>query len=197
MFVAIAKITLSIPKANSLKSKRQVVHRVLDKVKARFNVSIAETGDLDLWQKATLGITAVANEHSFAQECVSKVVRFIEELYVAPIVACSTEVIALGGELYGDDDGTSFGSVARGAHRTLAEAEAEADSREKEDFCEEPRRRFTPSFSKDYQLAKEEDTQQLEQAKKELIQRLRTARRNPPSSPATTSSTTSNNKEDD
>ncbi len=123
MFVAIAKITLSIPKANSLKSKRQVVRRVLDKIKARFNVSIAETGDLDLWQKATLGVAAVANEHSFAQECVSKVIRFIEEMYVAPIIACSTEVIALGGELYGDDDGTSFGSVARGAHRTLAEAE--------------------------------------------------------------------------
>ncbi len=74
MFVAVARITLSIPEAGSLKSKRHVVHKVLDKVKARFNVSAAEVADLDLWQRATLGVAAVANEHAFAQESVSKVV---------------------------------------------------------------------------------------------------------------------------
>jgi uncharacterized protein YlxP (DUF503 family) len=125
MFVAIARITLSIPDSGSLKSKRHVVRKVLDKVKARFNVSVAEVEDNDLWQKATLGVAAVANEHAFAQESVDKVVRFVEELYVAPVIGCSTEVIPLGSELYGEDDGTSFGSAARGAHRTLAEAEAQ------------------------------------------------------------------------
>ncbi len=126
MFVAVARLSLSIPESGSLKSKRHVLHKVLDKVKARFNVSIAEVADNDLWQKATLGIAAVANDHAFAQESVSKVVRFIEELYVAPVTSCATEVIPLRGELFGSDDGTSFGSAARGAHRTLAEAEQEA-----------------------------------------------------------------------
>lgn len=127
MFVAIAKVTLSIPDSGSLKSKRHVVHKVLDKVKARFNVSIAEVEDNDLWQKATLGIAAVANEHAFAQECCDKVLRFIEELYVAPVIASTSEIIPCGGELFGDD-GSSFGSSARGAHRTLAEAEEEAEA---------------------------------------------------------------------
>jgi len=126
MFVAIAKVTLSIPDSGSLKSKRHVVHKVLDKVKARFNVAIAEVEDNDLWQKATLGIAAVANEHAFAQESIDKVLRFIEEMYVAPVIASSSEVIPTGGELFGDD-GSSFGSAARGAHRTLAEAESEAE----------------------------------------------------------------------
>jgi uncharacterized protein YlxP (DUF503 family) len=126
MFVAIARLSLSIPESGSLKSKRHVLHKVLDKVKARFNVSIAEVADNDLWQRATIGIAAVANDHGFAQESLSKVVRFIEDLYVAPVISCSTEVIPVGGELYGDDDGTSYGSAARGAQRTLAEAEQEA-----------------------------------------------------------------------
>jgi uncharacterized protein len=120
MFVAVARVTLSIPEAGSLKSKRHVVHKVLDKVKVRFNVSAAEVADLDLWQRATLGFAAVANEHAFAQECVSKVVKFIEELYVAPVVSWTSEVIPLGGDLFGEEDGLA------GAVRTLADAEREA-----------------------------------------------------------------------
>lgn len=125
MFIAIAKVTLSIPGSGSLKGKRQVLRKVIDKVKARFNVAIAEVGDLDLWQKTTLGIAAVANDHAFAQESVDKVLAYIEELYVAPVVSRSTEVIPAGGDLYGDDGGL-LGNASRGTHRTLAEAEAEA-----------------------------------------------------------------------
>lgn len=125
MFVAVARITLSIPDSGSLKSKRHIVHKVVDKVKSRFNVSIAEVADHELWQRATLGVAAVANEHAFARECVDKVVRFVEELYVAPVLSCVTEVIPLGRDLYGEDDRTSFGSAARGTSRTLAEAEAD------------------------------------------------------------------------
>ena len=122
MFVAVAKITLSIPGAGSLKSKRQVLHKVIDKVKARFNASIAEVADNDLWQRATLGLATVANEHNFARESLDKVLRFIEELYVAEVVDQTTEVITLGGE----DDGSHFGSEAGGTQRTLADAEREA-----------------------------------------------------------------------
>ncbi|MFN7132181.1 MAG: DUF503 domain-containing protein, partial [Myxococcales bacterium] len=100
MFVAVARITLSIPESGSLKGKRQVLRRVVDRVKARFNVSIAEVGDHELWQKAVLGIAAVANDSAFAQESVDKVVRFVEEMYVAPVISRETEVIPMGGELY-------------------------------------------------------------------------------------------------
>lgn len=136
MFVAVARITLSIPSSGSLKAKRQVVQKVVERVKARFNVSIAETGDNDLWQKATLGIAAVANEASFAQACVDTTLGFIERLYLAPVLSASSEVIPLGGELFGLDDGTSYGSAARGAGRTLAEAERDAEGNEDGDTFE-------------------------------------------------------------
>lgn len=127
MFVAVARITLSIPEAGSLKSKRHVVHKVLDKVKARFNVSAAEVADLDLWQRATLGVAAVANEHTFAQESVSKVVKFIEEMYLAPLVSWTSEVIPLGGDLFGEEGSAGFASESRSTVRTLADLERDRE----------------------------------------------------------------------
>ncbi len=128
MFVAVARVTLSIPDSGSLKGKRQVLRRVIDRVKARFNVSIAEVGEQELWQKAVIGIAAVANDSSFAQESVDKVVRFIEEMYVAPMVGRETEVIPMGGDLYGrrGGDDIDFAAALNPGHRTLAEVEADA-----------------------------------------------------------------------
>ena len=51
MFVGVARLTLQIADSGSLKSKRQVLRRVTDRVKARFNVSVAEVEDQDLWQR--------------------------------------------------------------------------------------------------------------------------------------------------
>ncbi|MBI5545929.1 MAG: DUF503 domain-containing protein [Deltaproteobacteria bacterium] len=180
MFVAVARITLSIPEAGSLKSKRHVVHKVLDKVKARFNVSAAEVADLDLWQRATLGIASVANEHTFAQESISKVVRFIEEMYVAPVVSWTSEVIPLGGDLFGEDD-TSFAGEARSTVRTLADAEREAAGVEHADDLPElhsptphPRDRGgRPGKSGKKALSDEERARAIE----DLRRRLRDSRR--------------------
>ncbi len=138
MIVGILRLTLHLPSPGSLKSKRHLVRSAIDRVKAKFNVSIAEVADNDLWQKATLGIAAVANEHAFAQESVSKVVKFIEDMYVAPITALTTEVVPLGGELYGPDEQAAW-AEEMGAPRTLAEAEAAAAAEVEEEGGPAPR----------------------------------------------------------
>ena len=48
MFVSIARVTLDIPGASSLKAKRQVIRRIADKVKAKFNLAVAEIDDADV-----------------------------------------------------------------------------------------------------------------------------------------------------
>lgn len=68
---------LYLPQSGSLKGKRQVVKSLKDRVKNRFNVSIAEVGELDLWQKAVLGIASVANEQGFVNEVLDHVMDFI------------------------------------------------------------------------------------------------------------------------
>lgn len=100
MVVGILRITLSIPGADSLKGKRHVLRKVVDRVKARFNVSIAEVGENDVWQRALVGVAAVGNDRAFVNETLDKVLRFVEEMYVAPVIGHELEIQSLGDELY-------------------------------------------------------------------------------------------------
>jgi uncharacterized protein YlxP (DUF503 family) len=75
MVVGILRLTFYIPGASSLKEKRQVLRKVVDRLRARFNVSVAEVGDNDVWQRAVVGICAVANDHSFVNEVLDKCAR--------------------------------------------------------------------------------------------------------------------------
>src|SRR5438309_11258486 len=75
MVVGVLRLTLYIHGAASLKDKRQVLRKVTDRLRSRFNVSVAEVGDNDVWQKAIVGIAAVANDHSFVNEVLDKCAR--------------------------------------------------------------------------------------------------------------------------
>ncbi|MEW6095969.1 MAG: DUF503 domain-containing protein [bacterium] len=79
MIIGSCKITLHIPESKSLKHKRYVLKSIIDKVKNKFNVSIAEVDSLDLWQKATLGIVCVNTDSRHANETLSNVVNLIEK----------------------------------------------------------------------------------------------------------------------
>ena len=77
MNVGICKIKLRLPENMSLKSKRQVLKSITIRVRNKFNVSVAEVDDQDLWQLATLGICHVSNDQRHTNEVLSKVVDFI------------------------------------------------------------------------------------------------------------------------
>src|SRR6266851_463204 len=92
MVVGVLRLTLVVPGARSLKEKRHVVRKITDRVRARYNVSIAEVAENDVWQRAVLGVTAVANDRSFVNEVLDKVVRDIEMLGVADLVSREMEI---------------------------------------------------------------------------------------------------------
>ncbi|MFL5374067.1 MAG: DUF503 domain-containing protein [Myxococcales bacterium] len=92
MVVGVLRLALVIRSARSLKDKRHALKRILDRVRARYNVSIAEVGDNDIWQRALVGVTAVANDRSFVNEVLDKVVRDIEMLGVADLVGREMEL---------------------------------------------------------------------------------------------------------
>jgi uncharacterized protein len=100
MVVGILRVTLSIPGADSLKGKRHVLRKVVDRVKARFNVSIAEVGENDIWQRAVVGVATVGNDRRFVNEVLDKVLRFVEEMYLAPVISHELEIQSLGEDLY-------------------------------------------------------------------------------------------------
>ena len=135
MFVGIARVTLSIPGAASLKDKRQVVRKLLDRARAKFNVAAAEVADNDLWQKAVLGFCVVGNERSFVSESVDNILHFVEEAYLAPVVDRQVEILAMGSGLYGSQAIGQGGLAIDAGNRTLAEAEAdEAGAGDKGDW---------------------------------------------------------------
>jgi uncharacterized protein len=92
MVVGVLRLALVIRGARSLKDKRHALRRIIDRVRARYNVSIAEVGDNDIWQRALIGVTAVANDRSFVNEVLDKVVRDVEMLGVADLVGREMEL---------------------------------------------------------------------------------------------------------
>ncbi len=79
MFVGCPEVTLSIPEAHSLKDKRGVVRRCIDRARNKFNISVAEVGQNDEWQRAVIGVSCVANDHSFVNSVLDKVLDQIED----------------------------------------------------------------------------------------------------------------------
>jgi uncharacterized protein YlxP (DUF503 family) len=63
----IAKLTveISIPHAQSLKDRRQVLRSLKDKLRHGFNVSVAELDDANLWNRATLGLVAISGSTAY------------------------------------------------------------------------------------------------------------------------------------
>jgi uncharacterized protein YlxP (DUF503 family) len=75
--VGIVKVRLRLPDNLSLKGKRQVVKSLTSRIKNKFNVSVAEVEDNDLWQLATIGIVFVSNDKRFTNEVLSKAVELV------------------------------------------------------------------------------------------------------------------------
>ncbi len=77
MHVGICQIKFRIPENSSLKGKRHVLKSIIAQVNNKFNVSIAEVDDNDLWQLATIGICCVSNDQRHANQILSKVFEFV------------------------------------------------------------------------------------------------------------------------
>ena len=67
MAIAYLTLELRIENAHSLKDKRQVVRSLKDKLRASFNVSVAEIENLDLWQLATIGVVSISDSRDYLE----------------------------------------------------------------------------------------------------------------------------------
>jgi uncharacterized protein YlxP (DUF503 family) len=86
MIVGVCTIELRMREARSLKAKRQVVKSIVTRVKNNFNVAIAEVDYQDKWQHAVLGVAVVSTAQDHANGILSKVVNFIESMYIVDLL---------------------------------------------------------------------------------------------------------------
>lgn len=134
MIIGVARVVLALGQAHSLKEKRAVVRKVVDRVRARFPVAIGETEDHDVWQRATLGISAVGSDFGHVRSVLDAVLREIEETYVAPVVAQDVHVARWEDFEAGSLEGAPGAGPNAFTREVLAgEPEPEADEEEIED----------------------------------------------------------------
>ena len=93
MIIGTGRIVLYAEWVHSLKEKRMVVKSLIDKVKHRFNVSIAEIESLDLHQSIVIGIACVSNSTRHANSSIQNVMDYIEQNTDALVESSQIEIL--------------------------------------------------------------------------------------------------------
>ena len=94
MVIGICQLDLLIRETHSLKGKRRIVKQIIGRVRNKFNVSIAEVGDQDLWQRSRIGFCLVGNEKRFINSALDTIVDFIETINSAEITNADIEILS-------------------------------------------------------------------------------------------------------
>lgn len=87
MTVGVLTIELFFDQSASLKDKRQLLKSIVERLRSRFNVSVAEVDGMDLWQRSTVAVALVGNQAGFVTEVLEKVLRFVEEQDLGQVTA--------------------------------------------------------------------------------------------------------------
>ena len=97
MFVGMARFELFVPHSGSLKAKRQVLRPVVDRVRNKLNISIAEVDHQNLWQRAALGVTCVSASVDQCHKMLADAEKVIGRVTLegAEIVDRTQQVIAM------------------------------------------------------------------------------------------------------
>jgi uncharacterized protein len=91
--VALGLVELHLPDVDSLKGKRHVLKGLKEKVRARFEVSVAEVDHQDVWQRATLAVAYVSADARHANTVISKAIDFIEDNVAGRVLDTSVEIL--------------------------------------------------------------------------------------------------------
>lgn len=93
MILGICTCEIFIFNANSLKSKRSVIKSIINKSKNRFNISIAEVGENDKWQKSVIAFSTISNDKKIVEESMEKVIDFFDSYSEIEILNITREII--------------------------------------------------------------------------------------------------------
>lgn len=112
MIVGVAVVELRVHASQSLKEKRGVVRKIVGRLRHRFNVSVAEVGGQDTWQRAVIGLSMSGSDETVVHNGLSKAVEFIDETHLAELLGSEIELMRLPletaafepGSVDGDDE---------------------------------------------------------------------------------------------
>jgi uncharacterized protein YlxP (DUF503 family) len=85
-------LEIHLPESRSLKDKRQVLRSLKDRLRHRFNVSVAELDGQDSWQRATVGVVAISADAAYLEGALRAVLEESENLLGRGLVDYDTEL---------------------------------------------------------------------------------------------------------
>jgi uncharacterized protein YlxP (DUF503 family) len=93
MPVGLLTLEIYIPDSHSLKDKRQVLRSLKDRLRARFNVAVAELDHNDAWQRAQVGVVTVSNDPAHLEQSLQAVFHEAETLLGRDLVDHNVELL--------------------------------------------------------------------------------------------------------
>lgn len=94
--MGVCRITFGLPGNDSLKGKRRVVRRILDRTRNQFNAAVAEIGNLDEHRRASIGIAVVSNDGRHANSMLDTIAAFASSQTEAVVLDRSMELVHVG-----------------------------------------------------------------------------------------------------
>ena len=86
-----------MPEAHSLKDKRQVLRSLKDRLRAKFNVAVAELDFQDTWQRSVVGVVTLSNEEQHVEEALQKVLADADKILGPLLVSHEVEYCSVAG----------------------------------------------------------------------------------------------------
>lgn len=93
MAVGLLTLELHLAQAQSLKDKRQVLRSLKERLRAHFNVAVAELDFEDAWQRSVIGVVTLSNEEHHVEEALQKVLAEADRILGPTLVNHAVDLL--------------------------------------------------------------------------------------------------------
>ncbi len=90
MPIGLLTLEIRLPYAHSLKEKRLVLRKIKDRLRARFNVSVAELDHQEVWQRSVVGVVSISSDQQNLESVLEAVERESARVLGGDLVATAT-----------------------------------------------------------------------------------------------------------
>jgi uncharacterized protein len=87
MPVGLLTLEIHIEYAQSLKDKRQVLRSLKDRLRAHFNVAVAELAHQELWQRSRIGVVTISSDEKHLEESLNAIAAESENILGRDLVS--------------------------------------------------------------------------------------------------------------
>lgn len=96
MPIGLLTLEIHIPDARSLKDKRQVLRSLKDKLRAHFNVAVAELAHQETWQRSRVGVVSISGDPKHLEESLAAIAGESERVLGRDLVSQEIEYFEEG-----------------------------------------------------------------------------------------------------